>query len=601
MVLLGFLGAVALIARSYVAWQQTPVSTTTKTVPIDHLDFPTVTVCPPKGSHTALNYDLMKADNSSLTEEDRESLKEAVYKIIIKPTHQDFIELMMATVEKENLREMFEGHHSVPGGYQEAGQEVYVSMRETTGRVQSPGYGEERKDNSCEEDRHHHLILRLPHNVQELVGNGSLVFQLEVSTRDEEDLQEYVAYREGYKHTFHNHTKMMWDDAEKYCQKEGGHLTSVLTEEEDEKVANLTNGINAWIGGSDKELDWSWNWTDSSSWDYTNWAEGKPNGKSEQGCVEINNGQLNDQFCKEFRSFICKSNPKKIRGKSLNPLTYLRHQLNFGFIEILHRARCSQRKPVASSKDTQRTGFRLTWFLKDVNGHHVTEGKQFENIEPKNQNSLFLKMVEIAAQARKENVTQDEIVSQTIQKKAKLIENGTLNKTICQGGQVKNESRSWLFNEIMVDSENQTESNTQVTPTDEDIETGFMVFSAVVYCSESVALAQFLHNLLSTKSPRTIIQATVNTIQSDHIMEYRNRRFVNSFYLALDNVFKFKLGQILLATASPSELQGMVDKEWPYFAKFSKELEMCLDGSNCQGVREQIKSLGNEQILLIFS
>ena len=231
--------------------------------------------------------------------------------------------------------------------------------------------------------------------------------------------------------------------------------------------------------------------------------------------------------------------------------------------------------------------------MKDVNGNKLTKGKQLEKVEPKYHDPFFLKMVDIAAKARKENITQDEIVSQTIQKKAKLIEYGTLNQTMCKGGQVRREKRSWLFDKMMVDLENKSENQNKVIPTNEDIETGYMILSAVVYCSESVTLAQFLHNLLSTQSPRTIIQATVNTIQSDDIKEYRNRRLVNSFYLALDNVFKFKLGQILLATASPSVLQGMVDKDWPYFAKFSQELEKCLNGTNCKGVMEQIQSLGN--------
>ena len=52
-----------------------PVSTSITTRPIADLDFPTVTVCPSKDSLTALNYDLMKADNNSLTEQDRGGLK----------------------------------------------------------------------------------------------------------------------------------------------------------------------------------------------------------------------------------------------------------------------------------------------------------------------------------------------------------------------------------------------------------------------------------------------------------------------------------------------------------------------------------------------
>ena len=53
-VCLGFIGAGILIHRSYDKWQESPIETTITTHPLDGLDFPTVTVCPPKGSNTAL-------------------------------------------------------------------------------------------------------------------------------------------------------------------------------------------------------------------------------------------------------------------------------------------------------------------------------------------------------------------------------------------------------------------------------------------------------------------------------------------------------------------------------------------------------------------
>ena len=45
---------------------------TITTHPVADLEFPTVTVCPPKGSNTALNYDLIRARNVSFTDDKRE-------------------------------------------------------------------------------------------------------------------------------------------------------------------------------------------------------------------------------------------------------------------------------------------------------------------------------------------------------------------------------------------------------------------------------------------------------------------------------------------------------------------------------------------------
>ena len=96
-----------LINDSFSEWLDSPIGTTISTHPIGSLDFPTVTVCPPKGSITALNYDLMKADNNFLTVKDRDVSKNAVYSTITKPSHDQFMRNMLATINKINLRQVY--------------------------------------------------------------------------------------------------------------------------------------------------------------------------------------------------------------------------------------------------------------------------------------------------------------------------------------------------------------------------------------------------------------------------------------------------------------------------------------------------------------
>ena len=47
-VISGFTGAVVIIYQSFSSWAVSPVSTTIETLPITELDFPSVTVCPPR-------------------------------------------------------------------------------------------------------------------------------------------------------------------------------------------------------------------------------------------------------------------------------------------------------------------------------------------------------------------------------------------------------------------------------------------------------------------------------------------------------------------------------------------------------------------------
>ena len=62
-VIIAFLSAGYLINSSYEDWNQSPVTTSISTPPINQLKFPMVTVCPAKGSNTALNYDLARLKN----------------------------------------------------------------------------------------------------------------------------------------------------------------------------------------------------------------------------------------------------------------------------------------------------------------------------------------------------------------------------------------------------------------------------------------------------------------------------------------------------------------------------------------------------------
>ena len=123
-----------------------------------------------------------------------------------------------------------------------------------------------------------------------------------------------------------------------------------------------------------------------------------------------------------------------------------------------------------------------------------------------------------------------------------------------------------------------------------------MILSAIIYCPEpKIKLYHFLHSLLSTKSPRTIIQATINTIQSENILDNEAREGMKSLYLALDKVFNFQLGKIILATASFPQLENMFARGLPYLSPYSQEIQQCLSGASCQGVSHLIHTLGKMQ------
>jgi hypothetical protein len=189
----GFVIAGYLINSSYSDWKNSPVATTTTTYAIAGLDFPPVTVCPPRGSHTALNYDLMNADNDSLTEQDREHLKEVVDDIITETSHQEYIKQIVATVNPENIKKTYEGVHNVPKPSANAG--LKIMAWNTNGIIKTPWFGEEYNKSYCTEDRDEHVILSFPEDLREKVGAGSLVIELEVDTSVEAGWHEQLRYK----------------------------------------------------------------------------------------------------------------------------------------------------------------------------------------------------------------------------------------------------------------------------------------------------------------------------------------------------------------------------------------------------------------------
>ena len=67
-VITGFVGASLLIRASFQSWAESPVKTTIKTLPISEITLPKLTGCPPKNTFTDMNYDIMRTENRTLTE-----------------------------------------------------------------------------------------------------------------------------------------------------------------------------------------------------------------------------------------------------------------------------------------------------------------------------------------------------------------------------------------------------------------------------------------------------------------------------------------------------------------------------------------------------
>ena len=105
-----FASAIWMITDSYNDWKESPVSTTITTHPINELQFPEVTICPPRELNTLVNQALRKVKNTNLTKVEREDLIDISKSVFFKSYATKMVELLST----ENIRSISNGKTKIP-------------------------------------------------------------------------------------------------------------------------------------------------------------------------------------------------------------------------------------------------------------------------------------------------------------------------------------------------------------------------------------------------------------------------------------------------------------------------------------------------------
>ena len=595
-VCIGFAIAGAIISNSYTKWQESPIATTISARPISDLDFPVVTVCPPKGSNTALNYDLLKAENYTLSKEVEESIRDTAFQVFIETNHKDIANRTLASAD---LQMIAEGSQSAPVPYGKHGFET-LQWR-NNGTIKTPFFGENFKKAYYMEDKYHHRILDFPDDIKTQIGNGTLVIELEIDTRLEEGWDEWVGYKEGTKYKLNPELMTMYD-AERRCATEGGHLASILSPWENMQAAHFSKG-KPWIGG-ERIHEGVWRWTDGSSWNFNRMNHFEDNDFKQ--CVHLTFGYNWRQWmCDALAPSLCQESITRMRGKQRLEMEYTQDQLTFPYFQVWHSYRATGKTLLDSwDKSRMMTGFSLSWKIKNTDSslEDVSETLSEEStreVSSKNkghvlpppliirapglQDKSLSNGIQLARQMRLGNMTREQILMKVL--RYKILNTTFLNEVGCPISIQKYGIQMAIFRDL------KEETSVGVT-IDEDIENGILINAIIDFCSAtSRNLYIMFDRLVSENNSKELLQTTLNTILYTG-MEQSSRKELHEFYIALDKTFGLQFGKILLAISTDEELRNMVDLELPFFANHTKALDMCLGGRECLEVRKVIQTLG---------
>ena len=209
-------------------------------------------------------------------------------------------------------------------------------------------------------------------------------------------------------------------------------------------------------------------------------------------------------------------------------------------------------------------------------------------------------MVLLAQHLRLEqNMTKEQILESVIRGQLENI--SLLNQSSCARNQIKPDMLNETFPKLVALVDKKDLLGQKDILTEEDMTGGFEIFHAIVFCPSSLSmdfkLFHFVDTLISNESPRTIIKSFVSLFRSGVAKEVGRMASMNKFYDVLATKFNLKYGNVLLATSKKSDLQTMIDNDWPFFTNHTDLVKHCLSSLECNDTKEIIQTLGAVRII----
>jgi len=103
-----------------------------------------------------------------------------------------------------------------------------------------------------------------------------------------------------------------WAQAHHKCRVVGMELASIHSQQENDFIADLTDGRWVWLALAEATIGGGWAWSDGSALDYESWGPGYPTGEASANCMLTNDADGNwmDKRCDDANGLVCRAPAK---------------------------------------------------------------------------------------------------------------------------------------------------------------------------------------------------------------------------------------------------------------------------------------------------
>ena len=532
--------------------------------------------------------DLVRVQNITLTESQKEGLVNATTHFLIDKPSEDFRHFARSLLSKENILEIFEAKptFAYPVAYNERYDRTptfEILSSKLNGYYKTPGFG---KYGSCNKTiQNVHFLLQLPLVVMKEADDAVLDIQIEIQSNNDWLIQ----FREGRRYIVYSEMsyKKSWQDAESFCKGKGGHLASVKNIVDREELGTSTLKTKTWIGGTDRAVEDAWVWPDGtplgeracSTIDYekgdllqpcNQWASTNPKGGTAKNCMYVLQGAWHSDDCSYRNNFACQNDPSFMKAN--RNLTLKMGDVKFYTVEVWLKKRANYKTKTCDTL-TSLPGFSVSWKTRKDDRTSSSQtfdvGKVLEKIHgSKNHIKVYTlrrymayvtKIVRhsIVHRSKQYNMSNAEIWDMVKSWKREVIRKKLAK---CEDSNVVapdffNDVFKGLLTKIPSDR-----SKVSYKETNDDLFLSFDIFSYMIFCqNEAMGLQIFLENLVRTRNTPSILQGVMNTAKLDFEEDSVNKA-QQYIFKGLNAMLDLKLSQVLKAMYDSESIETATKK-----------------------------------------